>query len=186
MTLQYITFTADTSNYITKQHNILGEWLHENLCQIYKVSGSSCDPAVGPLEEDQTYIPMQLHWPEGQLNIMEKIDELQTTLPFSIEGKLQLDYTENSNVSSAGNLGTITHKIGALSDAVENKLGDKVNVIESKVDSLSNDMKDKVNAVQSKVDALADDVKGKVDTVQNELMEIKAMLTKLMRTMADQ
>ena len=183
--LNYITFTADTSNYITKQHNILGEWLHENLCQIYKKSGGSCDPAIGPLEEGQAYIPMQLHWPDGQLNMMEKIDQLQTTLPLSVQDNLQLDYSENSNVSSAGSLGTITHKMDALSsnvqekvNDVENKLCDKVNGVESKV----NGVESKVDAVESKVDA----VESKVDTVQDELKEIKDMLTKLMGTMVDE
>ena len=147
--LSYVTFTADTSNYITKQHNKIGDWLHESLCEIYRVSGGSCHPTFGPLEEDQAYIPMQLHWPEGQLNMMEKIDQLHTILPLSVQDNLMLHDSGNSNVSSAVSLGTITHKMDALSskvqekvDAVENKLGDKVNVVESKVDFLTKNVQD--------------------------------------------
>eukprot|EP00956_Cyclotella_meneghiniana_P016363 scaffold25814_cov57-Cyclotella_meneghiniana.AAC.3 len=168
---------VDTSNYITKQHNIIGDWLHESLCEIYRVSGGSCHPTVGPLEEDQSYIPMQLHWPEGQLNMMEKIDQLHTILPLSVQDNLMLHDSGNSNVSSAVSLGTITRKMNALSskvqekvDAVENKLGDKVNVVESKVDSLTKNVQDKVDSVESKVNS----VESKVNSVESKVNSVES------------
>ena len=77
------TLITDTSNYITKQHNVLSEWLHENLCLIYKASGGSCDRFIGPLTKDQAHIPMQLYWPEGQPTLINRLEHFQANLPLA-------------------------------------------------------------------------------------------------------
>ena len=202
----------DASNYVTEQHNALSEWLYDNLCIIYKASGGSCESVIGPLQENQAHIPMQLYWPEGQPSIMEKIDLIQTSLPLTLKDNLELEHIINANTSSADGLKTIKGKMDALSsnlqenlnqvdvvdgkvdavdgkvDAVDGKVDaveSKVNAVESKVDALSKDMQDKVNAVESKVDALSNDVRDKVGAVQEELRELKYMMTKLMEMIAN-
>eukprot|EP00956_Cyclotella_meneghiniana_P042191 scaffold248390_cov94-Cyclotella_meneghiniana.AAC.2 len=200
---------VDTSNYITEQHNALSEWLHENLCIIYKALHGTCARAIGPLQENQAHIAMQLYWPEGQLNIMEKIDQLQTNLPLASQDNLMLDHIENANVSSDDGMKSIMDKMDALSsnvqenvnkaDALSNDMRNKVDAVDSKVDALSNDMRNKVDAVdskvdaiESKVDALSNDMRNKVDAVdskvddmQDELRELKDMMTKLMNMIAN-
>ena len=188
----------DASNYVTEQHNALSEWLYDNLCIIYKASGGSCESVIGPLQENQAHIPMQLYWPEGQPSIMEKIDLIQTSLPLTLKDNLELEHIINANTSSADGLKTIKGKMDALSsnlqenlnqvDVVDGKVDaveSKVNAVESKVDALSKDMQDKVNAVESKVDALSNDVRDKVGAVQEELRELKYMMTKLMEMIAN-
>ena len=105
----------DASNYVTKQHNALSEWLFENLCIIYKASGGSCESVIGPLQENQAHIPMQLYWPEGQPTIMEKIHLIQTSLPLTLKDNLELEHIINANTSSADGLKTIKGKMDALS-----------------------------------------------------------------------
>ena len=170
------TLITDASNYITEQHNALSDWLHKNLCIIYTALNGTCAIAIGPLQENQAHLAMQLYWPEGQLNIMEKIDQLQTTLPLALQDNLMLDHIENANISSAGGPQTIKDKMDALSSnvqenvkALSNDVRNKVDAVESKVDAVES----KVDAVESKVDALSNDV-------QNELRELKDMMTKLM------
>ena len=116
---------------------------------------------------------MQLYWPEGQLNIMEKIDQLQTTLPLASQDNLMLDHIENANVSSDDGMKSIMDKMDALSSNVQEN-ANKVDAVESKVDALSNDMRNKVDAVDSKV-----------DDMQDELRELKDMMTKLMNMIAN-
>ena len=152
---------------------------------------------------------MQLYWPEGQLNIMEKIDQLQTTLPLASQDNLMLDHIENANVSSDGGMKSIMDKMDALSSNVQenaNKVDAveiKMDAFDSKVDALSNDMRNKVDAVDSKVDdmrnkadALSNDMRNKMDAVdskvdalssdmQDELRELKGMMTKLMNMIAN-
>ena len=177
-------FITDTSNYITEQHNALSEWLHENLCIIYRALQGTCARAIGPLQENQAHIAMQLHWPEGQLNIMEKIDQLQTTLPLASQDNLMLDHIENANVSSDGGMKSIMDKMDALSSNVQENVNKvdaveiKMDAFDSKVDALSNDMRNKMDAVDSKVDALSSDM-------QDELRELKDMMTKLMNMIAN-
>ena len=60
------------------QHNVLGEWLHTNLCVIYEALDGTCSPEVGPLKEDQVFIPMHLHWPEGRQNIVQRLERVQS------------------------------------------------------------------------------------------------------------
>ena len=138
------------------------------MCIIYNELGGDCAAAIGPLPENQAHIPMQLYWPEGQLNIMEKIDQLQTALPLASQDNLMLDHIENANVSSDGGMKSIMDKMDALSSNVQENVN-KADAVESKVDAVES----KVDAVESKVDALSNDV-------QNELRELKDMMTKLM------
>lgn len=132
---------------------------------MYDALGGTCEQAIGPLQENQVHAPMELYWPEGQLNMMEKIDQIKSSSPLAVQDNLVLD----DSVETAG----------------------KVDVVEGKVDALSNDMRVKVDAVEGKVDALSDGmrdkvnvVENKVDTLQDELKELKDMMSKMMKMMA--
>ena len=105
---------------------------------------------------------MQLHWPDGQLNMMEKIDQLQTTLPVAVHDNLLLDDSKNANILSTGGL-----------EMIED-MQDNVKTVKDKVDDLSSKMQDKV-------DTLSSDIWG----MQDELKELKDMMTKLMGMMAN-
>ena len=180
------------------QHNVLGEWLHTNLCTIYKALDGSCDREVGPLNEDQAFVPMQLHWPEGQPNIVQRLEELKNVFSLAAPDNAYGDgIAVASNATQHVNVrvhATDFEEFKSKVDAVEGKVDaveGKVDAIEGKVDALSSDMQGKVDAVEGKVDALSsgmqgkvDAVEGKVDSVQKELQELKDMLSTLMGMMA--
>jgi len=177
---------VESQNYITSQHNDLGEWLHTNLCLIYATSGGNCDPEIGPLQEDQAFIPMILHWPDDKPNLIERLEQFQDALSLSVLD----DFTQgDGEIADASNtaralehtqdLEVIKGKVDALSNSVQGKVDD----VEGKVDA----MQGKVDNVEGKVDAMQgklDNVEGKVDGVQDELKEVKVMLSKLMDILA--
>ena len=197
---------TDTSNYITEQHNALSGWLYTNLCSMYDALGGTCEQAIGPLKENQVHVPLELHWPEGQLNMMGKIDQIRSSLTLvasdaSLHENDDIVYSNTSSTTS--NLNTIKGKIDALSsnvqkkvDTLSNDVQNKVDTVEGKVDALSNDKRDKVDTLSSdmrdKVDTLSSDVRdkvdaveSKVDTIQDELKELKEMMSKLMGIVAN-
>ena len=202
------TFIKETSNYITEQHNTLSDWLHENLCIIYKALNGSCDRTIGPLNENQAHIPMQLYWPEGQLTIFERLEQFQT--------HLSLPVSDNDEAAGAEGMEAVRHvmmnafslemkgRVDAVADLVENKMNalskemqgkddaleTKVDAVETKVDAVET----KVDAVETKVDAVADlveskvnvlskEMQGKVDAMKDELKEVKDLINKLMSAM---
>ena len=102
---------------------------------------------------------------------MEKIDQLQTTLPVAVHDNLLLDDSKNANILSTGGL-----------EMIED-MQDNVKTVKDKVDDLSSKMQDKVDTLSSDIRGMQDRqnvVEGKVDTIQDELKELKDMMTKLM------
>jgi len=161
---------VDNSNYITEQHNVLSEWLHENLCMIYEALDGTCDTAIGPLQEKQAYAPVRLHWPEGQPTLIERFEQFQTFLSLDMASKSLHGNDEVSGARSASSVEEIKNKMGDISSEVQGK----VDAVEEKVDTLSNDIRGRVNTVEEKI-----------DIVKNELAEVKDMMTKLIRMMAN-
>merc|ERR1712194_876426 len=64
----------DAQNFITLQHNGLSGWLHQSLCLLFARDGITCEAFVGPLEENQSLIPVEFHSPEGHLTSMERLE----------------------------------------------------------------------------------------------------------------
>ena len=65
---------------ITSQHNVLRNWLKEMLCMIYEQVNGACvdvEEFIGPLKEDQAFIPVELSWPEGQPTMAERLDAVE-------------------------------------------------------------------------------------------------------------
>ena len=150
--------TKDTSNYITKQHNVLSKWLHENLCLIYKASGGSCDRFIGPLTENQAHIPMQLYWPEGQPTLVDRLEQFGANLSLAAPDDLVAD----DLVGSDNGMG---------------KSMDGLKAIKDDFDALSNE-------VQQKVDALKGEIKDEMREMKDEMREMKDLIYKLMGMMS--
>ena len=55
----------DAQNFITLQHNV---------CLLFARDGITCEVFVGPLEENQSLIPVEFHSPEGHLTSMERLE----------------------------------------------------------------------------------------------------------------
>ena len=153
----------DAQNYITLQHNTIGEWLHDSLCAIFEKVEGTCSRAIGPIPEYQTFIPMVLEWPEGQLTLNEKIDQIHEAL---------------SSIGLPGDSDAQQGLIGYTRGGVQDELTE----VKGKVD----EVKGKVDKIEGKVDKM----EGKVDTVQDELTEVKdelrevkSMMIKLMNMM---
>ena len=64
---------TDAQNAMSDQHNRMLGWLHNYLCLIYVAMNGNCLSLIGPLQEDQVHIPLDLHWPEGQQTVMKKM-----------------------------------------------------------------------------------------------------------------
>ena len=154
----------DAQNYITSQHNALGEWLHTNLCAIYLAVNGSCDRAIGPLSENQAFIPMELHWPEDQPNMFQKLEQLQTALELSTSEHVS-DNRKIADGSSAAKRTVQLHDLTAVHE---------------KFDVFSESMHTRVSAIEGKVEARVGSVEEKVDGIRDELKEMKEMLFSLM------
>lgn len=158
---------ADAQNYITEQHNKLGEWLHENLCLIYEqvIEGEGgCDRAIGPLEEHQGFIPVQFHKPEGP-TILYRLEQIQNVLTIGNEAGDKDDmYASNDSKTNA-------HSASIVQSELETKFED----VQGKIDAVSLDVK----GIDNKVDGL----ESKVESVENELRELKDIISKLVNAL---
>ena len=68
---------VDAQNTMSHQHNAMLEWLQTNLCALCVGLDCACERFIGPLEDNQTHIPLHLHWPEGQATLMEKLHQIE-------------------------------------------------------------------------------------------------------------
>jgi outer membrane murein-binding lipoprotein Lpp len=178
LTSLLVDIFEDAQNYITLQHNTLGEWLHDTLCKIFAASGGSCSREIGPLEAHQGFIPMEVHWPEGQLTMMERLEQFDNLLylsaPDGVAHENEVDNSKFARLSaysaSKGNMnvGDLETKL----DAVEAKVNALSNDVQTKVNALSNDVHTKVDAVKTQVNA----VEAKVDS----LIELNKQLINLL------
>ena len=161
------------------QHNLLGAWLHTSLCEIYKALNGTCVSVIGPLQEDQSFIPMELHWPDGAPNVIERLDHVQTLL---FLGESHDDGTQiDSNAANVLSTARVAQQIS------NNKgFNDKNEAVELKVDGIKGDVdavKVKIHAMEGKIDAVEgkiNAVEGKVDKVHDEMNELKGMLSDIM------
>ncbi len=149
---------VDAQNYITSQHNTLGEWLHTSLCQLYEKEGGTCEEFIGPLEEDQAFIPMELSWPAGQPTMIEMLEQIQSTLLLGSTG----DSKDGSEITVDA-----PRVLGAATSI-------QVDGVESKVDALAADMQRKVDGVESKVGAIESSMKN----IEEKLSKLMNLLVK--------
>mmetsp|Transcript_6098 Transcript_6098/g.13359 ORF Transcript_6098/g.13359 Transcript_6098/m.13359 type:complete len:2718 (-) Transcript_6098:69-8222(-) len=152
---------VDAQNAISDQHNQMLRWLKRNLCLIYESSviGGTCVTFIGPLEEGQSNIPLELHSPEGQPALVEKLQQIQAIMS-EVDGTIS---AMNKRVKDA-----VVWKM----DTVERKMGGKMEEVERKIDAVEEKMGGKMDAIEKKMDAVEDSVK-----------EMKDMISKLMEMM---
>mmetsp|Transcript_9071 Transcript_9071/g.19640 ORF Transcript_9071/g.19640 Transcript_9071/m.19640 type:complete len:159 (+) Transcript_9071:1-477(+) len=102
---------VDARNAISDQHNQMFKWLRTNVCAIYESSaiGGVCAPFIGPLEEGQMNIPLELYWPEGQLTLVERLEGKIN----AVEGKIDAKIDAKMNAAE-GKIDGVERKVAAV------------------------------------------------------------------------
>ena len=190
---------------MSDQHNRMLGWLQSTLCQIYAKQGGTCTSFIGPLQEDQEHIPMELVWPEDQPTVLEQLQQIQSTLSNhgvdqGLIGGTQRVMASGSNVEIVAlklQIDEMRMKVKGMVDMhedVEGKVnevkGSMKDAMEVNVEELKDAMEVKVQAVEVKVEELKDAVEVKVDAVEvkveelkDSMNEVKEMMSKLMQMM---
>ena len=162
---------VDAQNYITLQHNVLGEWLHETLCAIYQQDGGSCEAQIGPFPEYQTFTPMVLQWPEGQLSLLEKIDQIQDVLSIGSSDILE---------GQEGTVGyTSSDKNAEVKNMIRNELKEVKNTVKVEVDHIEGKVNGKVDEGRIVMEDKFDKMEGKVDKIGGEVDKIGGEVDKI-------
>ena len=154
---------VDARNAMSDQHNRMLQWIKPTLCTVYAAAlGGMCETFVGPLlEEDQDHIPFELHWPEGQPSLMERLKQIESKVD---DGKRSDDETM---ISSSRNLWVA----GTDAKAME-LLKEHVNEMKSKMEDSNRKMEDNMAEMGEKVGAIEDSMK-----------EMKEMMSQIMKMM---
>merc|ERR1712194_240431 len=185
---------VDASNYITSQHNKLSQWLHESLCVMFVKAGGRCITLIGPLEEDQSVIPVELYWPEGQPTVFERLEQVKKTFltaqtPDGIISGAQGLLTKANDIEIVKSVTdgidvngrAVSKHTRMTSDMVESELDGntaqqaKVDtsrlIIGSKKNVHLAEAQDKMGAAEGKVDVVKEmgKVKRKVDAVEGKV-----------------
>ena len=162
------SFIADAQNYITSQHNVLGEWLHKNLCAIYEQTGGSCDNAIGPLQEGQSFFPVEFHWPEGQPSMVERLEQVHRDLSvINIDAAAKM--STHVNTSEAMSTESINYQLSDLTSELESRFKDsqtemqvQVRTVEVKLSNMDvevSSIEAKLSALEEKLEALFESLK---------------------------
>ena len=173
MTNDIVSFLEESTNTVAGYFTLQSDWLHENLCVIYKevANTNTCD------EPEDTLLGVvglslwdKLLRIEEQGDSIQKAMDIQRSLPFGVTG---------SDQSPVGTEVTELELIREKMDAVEETLKAVASQTEAKMDAKL----EAVQGVEGKVEALEgklDAVEGKVDAVEGKLDAIEGMLSKLM------
>ena len=153
------------------------------MCEIYKALDGTCESVIGPLQEDQSFIPVELHWPDGAPNLMERLTNVQTLLfrdtPHDSGAQNDIKIADSFSIARA-----------AQQISNDNGLKDKVDAMEAKIDGIKGDvdtMKGKIDAVEEDINTMKDKVnavEGKVDKVHDEMKDLKEMLSDIIAMLA--
>ncbi len=130
---------------------------------------------------------MELFWPEGQLSLMDKLQQIEETLDFGVakmgkDGGADQAKTSNAEVKATellkGQMKVAEEKIVAKMNAVESKMNaveSKMNVFESKMNAVEG----KFDALDGKMDANMNAVEGKFDTLDGKIASLEAIMVHL-------
>ena len=181
---------VETSNYITLQHNKLSQWLHNSLCIMFEKDGGKCNTLIGPLEEDQVVVPVELVWPENQPTILERLEQIQTTFSSGatarnsvreINSAQHLSVTDTGSENSLIFTSLVKSEVGSVKSEVKSEVGavkSEVGAVKSEVGSVKSEVgavKSEVGSVKSEVGA----VKDKVNSMDSQIQEMKDMISGL-------
>merc|ERR1719491_538853 len=164
---------VDARNAMSDQHNAMLEWLQTNLCVLCVNLDCACARFIGPLEDDQSHIPLHLHWPQGQATLMDRLHQIEMKGD-SVQEDIQRAFgTGEDNDRSLHSTGMETEaltKIKVQVDAIEGNMKvfeDGLTLIVGKVD--------KVDAIEGKVDA----IEGNMQAQSAETKQMKYMMLQL-------
>jgi len=178
---------VDARNANSDQHNAISKWLHENLCTIYAALSGTCTEFIGPLPEEQTFTPMVLSWPEGQLNVMDRLDQMEVMGAGIHEAVTGIEKTLTIGTSFEEK-GETTHGFATVKpdstddemDAMqENAMQGQMDEIKDKVDDIQKKM-DKVDDMQKKMDKM-DDMQKKMDDIGSKIDDLSKLISHIMQ-----
>merc|ERR1712238_391310 len=145
---------------MSDQHNRMLKWMHDDfpqrICQVYNASGGKCKSFIGPLEEDQGNIPIELHWPEDQPTLDVRLQQ--------IESSLSLDNIDKKESN------------------VEGKMDEMKTEISAAVKTEISAVKTAISAVQLETSEM---IKTEISAVQQEIRETKEMMKTLIDMMQE-
>jgi outer membrane murein-binding lipoprotein Lpp len=168
------------------------DWLHKNLCEIYKevADVNNCDGSEDTLLSlVGTSLWNKMLQIEAQgVDLMKNAQIMQSEGVGKVRGNVEIDekmdaFSEEMQGKIDALSNDVQSKVDALSNDVQSKVDALSNDVQSKVDALSNDVQSKLvqsKVVQSKVDALSNDVQ----SMKDDLKDLKIMMTKIMDMMA--
>lgn len=105
---------------------------------------------IGPLEETHAFIPMEVHWPDGRTNMMERLEQISTVLSNSEMGGEATNTQDDNNSRDHANTYS---KMGHMEE------------LKGKMDAMKQEMKDQVDAVQGELKEL----KGMISKLMDKL-----------------
>jgi outer membrane murein-binding lipoprotein Lpp len=135
------------------------DWLHKNLCEIYKevADVNDCDG----FEETLLSLVGTSLWNKMLQIEAQGVDLMKNTQLMQSEGVDKVGHAGEKQVYTK-DADAIDEKMDVFSEEMQGKVDALSNDVQSKVDALSND-------VQSKVDAISNDVQSKVDAISNDV-----------------
>merc|ERR1712051_665674 len=200
---------VDAQNYITAQHNKLSQWFRESLCSLAASDNDVvCDSFIGPLEENQSFIPLRFYRPEGHPTIIDRLEQIQGAIFIgTTDGdsndqaidsqsfpKAKIKTEEVGSIDSlVGEIGLLSEDVGAkmemqtkLDDtqAVATTVQEEINDVKAVVKLVQEEMKD-VKAVVKTIQEETKDVKDVGKTVQREMKGVKAVVETVQKEMKD-
>merc|ERR1719491_1000541 len=175
---------VDARNAMSDQHNAMLEWLQTNFCALCVGPDCACERFIGPLEDDQTHIPLHLHRPEGQATLMEKLHQIEMkgdSVQEDIQRALGIGEDDARSLHSIGMETAIEGNMKVFEGDLKLIVGN-MQAVEGNMQAVEGNMK----AVKDKVDA----IEGNMQAQSAETKQMKDMMlhlieqnTKLMQQM---
>ena len=149
----------------------------QRICQVYKATGGGCRTFIGPLEEDQGSIPVELHWPEDQPTLDVRLQQIESSLRIDNgDGTCFPIYTSGVDHNTRDVVDVeVIQTLKLQVDEVGRKTERKVDEMGSKVDEIGRKM-EKVEEMGKKMER---EMKMTKDTTQQEMKETKDMVKTL-------
>ena len=129
----------------------------QRICQVYKATGGGCRTFIGPLEEDQDSIPVELHWPEGQPTLDVRLQQ--------IESSLRIDNRDGTFVPV--NTSGVDHNTRGVIDV------EVIRILKLQLDEMGRKTERKIDEIGKKMERemkeTKDRMKTLIDMIQNKL-----------------
>merc|ERR1712029_581224 len=138
---------------------------------IYAALRGTCTEFIGPLPEDQTFTPMVLSWPEGQLNVMDRLDQMEVMGAGIHEAVMTIG-------TSFEEKGETTHGFETVkADSTDDEMDA---MQEDAMQGQMDEIKDKVDDIQKKMDKV-DDMQKKMDDIGSKIDDLSKLISHIMQ-----